>query len=244
MDTPLASTGLAHVWSQGDAVTRTVALVLLAMSLATWIIILWKVLDQRAQRQQAKASEGFWHSGDFAEGLDKLGPTDNNPFRALAVEGREAQRHILHKDGRQTPQLHDSLDVSDWIERCLRRTLDDHVAKAQSGLTVLASIASTAPFVGLFGTVWGIYHALLGIGAAGQVSIDQVAGPIGEALIMTALGLLVAIPAVLGYNALVRGNKAILHKLNRFAHDLHAYFVTGARVSSGADAKVLPMKKA
>jgi biopolymer transport protein ExbB len=244
MDTPLASTGLAHVWSQGDAVTRTVALVLLAMSLATWIIILWKVLDQRAQRQQAKASEGFWHSGDFAEGLDKLGPTDNNPFRALAVEGREAQRHILHKDGRQTPQLHDSLDVSDWIERCLRRTLDDHIAKAQSGLTVLASIASTAPFVGLFGTVWGIYHALLGIGAAGQVSIDQVAGPIGEALIMTALGLLVAIPAVLGYNALVRGNKAILHKLNRFAHDLHAYFVTGARVTSGADAKVLPIKKA
>jgi biopolymer transport protein ExbB len=244
MDTPLANTGLAHVWSQGDAVTRTVALVLLAMSLATWIIILWKVLDQRAQRQQAKASEGFWHSGDFAEGLDKLGPTDNNPFRALAVEGREAQRHILHKDGRQTPQLHDSLDVSDWIERCLRRTLDDHIAKAQSGLTVLASIASTAPFVGLFGTVWGIYHALLGIGAAGQVSIDQVAGPIGEALIMTALGLLVAIPAVLGYNALVRGNKAILHKLNRFAHDLHAYFVTGARVTSGADAKVLPIKKA
>ncbi|OPF63345.1 MotA/TolQ/ExbB proton channel family protein [Hydrogenophaga sp. H7] len=244
MDTPLASSGLAHVWSQGDAVTRTVALVLLVMSLATWIIILWKVLDQRAQRQQAKASEGFWHSADFAEGLDKLGAADNNPFRALAVEGREAQRHILHKDCRQVPQLHDSLDVSDWIERCLRRTLDDHVAKAQSGLTVLASIASTAPFVGLFGTVWGIYHALLGIGAAGQVSIDQVAGPIGEALIMTALGLLVAIPAVLGYNALVRGNKAILHKLNRFAHDLHAYFVTGARVSSGADAKVLPMKKA
>ena len=244
MDTPLASSGLAHVWSQGDAVTRTVALVLLVMSLATWIIILWKVLDQRAQRQQAKASEGFWHSADFAEGLDKLGAADNNPFRALAVEGREAQRHILHKDGRQVPQLHDSLDVSDWIERCLRRTLDDHVAKAQSGLTVLASIASTAPFVGLFGTVWGIYHALLGIGAAGQVSIDQVASPIGEALIMTALGLLVAIPAVLGYNALVRGNKAILHKLNRFAHDLHAYFVTGARVSSGADAKVLPMKKA
>lgn len=244
MDTPIASTGLAHVWSQGDAVTRTVALVLLAMSLATWIIILWKVLDQRAQRQQAKASEGFWHSADFAEGLDKLGAADNNPFRALAVEGREAQRHILHKDGRQAPQLHDSLDVSDWIERCLRRTLDDHIAKAQSGLTVLASIASTAPFVGLFGTVWGIYHALLGIGAAGQVSIDQVAGPIGEALIMTALGLLVAIPAVLGYNALVRGNKAILHRLNRFAHDLHAYFVTGARVSPGADAKVLPMKKA
>jgi biopolymer transport protein ExbB len=122
MDTPLASTGLAHVWTQGDAVTRTVALVLLAMSLATWIIILWKVLDQRAQRQQAKASESFWHSADFAEGLDKLGAADNNPFRALAVEGREATRHILHKDGQQAPQLHDSLDVSDWVERCLRNS--------------------------------------------------------------------------------------------------------------------------
>lgn len=243
MDTPLASSGLAHVWSQGDAVTRTVALVLLVMSLATWIIILWKVLDQRAQRQQAKASEGFWHSADFAEGLDKLGAADNNPFRALAVEGREAQRHILHKDGRQVPQLHDSLDVSDWIERCLRRTLDDHVAKAQSGLTVLASIASTAPFVGLFGTVWGIYHALLGIGAAGQVSIDQVAGPIGEALIMTALGLLVAIPAVLGYNALVRGNKEILASLKHFAHDLHAYLVTGGRVKKNASANVHPLPR-
>ncbi|MBQ0919103.1 MAG: MotA/TolQ/ExbB proton channel family protein [Hydrogenophaga sp.] len=244
MEPQNVSSGLAHVWIQGDAVTRTVAIVLLAMSLATWIIILWKYLDQRAQRQQAKACEGFWHSADFAEGLDKLGAQDGNPFRALANEGREAARHVLHKDGRPGPQLHDTLDVSDWVERCLRRSLDDATARAQSGLTVLASIASTAPFVGLFGTVWGIYHALLGIGAAGQVSIDQVAGPIGEALIMTAMGLLVAIPAVLGYNVLVRGNKGINHQLNRFAHDLHAYFVTGARVTAGGDGKVLPMKKA
>jgi biopolymer transport protein ExbB len=244
MDNPIAASGLAHVWAQGDAVTRSVALVLLAMSLTTWIIILWKALDQRAHRRQARACEGFWHSADFAEGLDKLGPVDGNPFRGLAMEGREAARHILHKDGRTGPQLHDSLDVSDWIERCLRRSLDDFTARAQSGLTVLASIASTAPFVGLFGTVWGIYHALLSIGAAGQVSIDQVAGPVGEALIMTALGLLVAIPAVLGYNALVRGNKGVVHQLNRFAHDLHAYFVTGARVTAGGDGKVLPMKKA
>ncbi|MBT9553605.1 MAG: MotA/TolQ/ExbB proton channel family protein [Hydrogenophaga sp.] len=244
MNPQIASSGIAHVWTQGDFVTRTVALVLLGMSLATWIIILWKALDQRAQRQQAKACEGFWHSGDFAEGMDKLGKDDGNPFRALALEGREATRHILHKDGQTRPQLHDSLDMSDWVERSLRNSLDDFTARAQSGLTVLASIASTAPFVGLFGTVWGIYHALLGIGAAGQVSIDQVAGPIGEALIMTALGLLVAIPAVLGYNALVRGNKGITHRLNRFGNDLHAYFVTGARVTVGGDAKVLPMKKA
>ena len=244
MEPQIASSGLSHVWTQGDFVTRTVALVLLLMSLSTWIIILWKSLDQRAQRQQAKACESFWHSADFAEGLDKLGTPEGNPFRALATEGREAARHLLHKDGRPGTQLHDTLDVSDWVERSLRNSLDNFTVRAQSGLTVLASIASTAPFVGLFGTVWGIYHALLAIGAAGQVSIDQVAGPIGEALIMTALGLAVAIPAVLGYNALVRGNKGINHRLNRFANDLHAYFVTGARVTAGGDGKVLPMKKA
>ena len=244
MEPQIASSGLSHVWTQGDFVTRTVALVLLLMSLSTWIIILWKSLDQRAQRQQAKACESFWHSADFAEGLDKLGTQEGNPFRALATEGREAARHLLHKDGRPGTQLHDTLDVSGWVERSLRNSLDNFTVRAQSGLTVLASIASTAPFVGLFGTVWGIYHALLAIGAAGQVSIDQVAGPIGEALIMTALGLLVAIPAVLGYNILVRGNKGINHRLNRFANDLHAYFVTGARVTAGGDGKVLPMKKA
>jgi biopolymer transport protein ExbB len=243
MEPQIATSGLAHFWAQGDAVTRTVALILLVMSLTTWIIIIWKALDQRIQRQHAKTCESFWHSADFAEGLDKLGPPDGNPFRALATEGREASRHILHKDGKSGTQLHDTLDVSDWVERSLRNSLDDFTARAQSGLTVLASIASTAPFVGLFGTVWGIYHALLSIGAAGQVSIDQIAGPIGEALIMTALGLVVAIPAVLGYNALVRGNKGINHRLNRFGNDLHAYFVTGARVTAGGDGKVLPMKR-
>ncbi|WP_372659905.1 MotA/TolQ/ExbB proton channel family protein [Hydrogenophaga sp.] len=236
--------GLAHLWAQGDAITRTVALVLLAMSVLTWVIILLKALDLRANRSQAKACESFWHSADFAEGVHKLGKSDNNPFRSVAVEGREATQHILHKDGKTQPQLHDNLDVSDWVTRSLRNSVDEHTARAQGGLTVLASIASTAPFVGLFGTVWGIYHALIGISSAGQVSIDQVAGPVGEALIMTALGLLVAIPAVLGYNALVRGNKHVTHRLNRFAHDLHAYFVTGARVSAVGESKVLPMKKA
>jgi len=133
------------------------------------------------------------------------------------------------------------------VTRSLRNALDDFTTRLQSGLAILASVGSTAPFVGLFGTVWGIYHALLGIGAAGSATIDKVAGPIGEALIMTALGLVVAIPAVLGYNALVRGNKGLLHKLNRFAHDLHAYFVTGARVGASEQApagKVRPIKQA
>ncbi len=237
--------GLINVWTQGDLVTKAVALLLLGMSLASWIVILLKVLDLRKFGQQARATEPFWHSADFADGVAKLGTDPANPFRALAIEGREAVNHLQHKDGSSKPQLHDSLDISDWITRSLRNSIDDSTARLQSGLAILASVGSTAPFVGLFGTVWGIYHALLAIGTAGQATIDKVAGPIGEALIMTALGLAVAIPAVLGYNALVRGNKGVLVKLNRFGHDLHAYFVTGARVTgTTSDGKVIPMKKA
>ena len=226
--------GLAHVWQQGDWIIRTVATILLGMSVLSWVTIALKALRLRRHSAQARASHDFWHSRDLDEGLVKLGKADDNPFRLLAQEGSEATRHILHLDGEQGRQLHDSLDVSDWVTRSLRHSIADSQTRMQAGLSVLASIGSTAPFVGLFGTVWGIYHALLGIGSSGQASIDQVAGPIGEALIMTALGLVVAIPAVLGYNALVRGNKGLLHQLDRFAHDLHAYFVTGARVQAGA----------
>lgn len=235
--------GLAHVWTQGDLVTRGVAILLLVMSLASWMVIIIKALDLRRLRRQAQATEGFWHSADFTDGLAKFEKDPTNPFRLLAMEGRDATAHILQKDGLAKPQLHDSLDVSDWITRSLRNSMDDISGRMQSGLAILASVGSTAPFVGLLGTVWGIYHALLAIGLNGQASIDKVAGPVGEALIMTALGLAVAIPAVLGYNALVRGNKAALGKLNHFAHDLHAYFVTGARVSNHHTPQVVPMRK-
>lgn len=232
--------GLANVWSQGDIVTKSVALLLLVMSLASWMVIIIKTLDLLKYKNIAKSAEGFWHSEDFATGLAKLGNDPTNPFRQLALEGREATLH--HQSTKA--QLHSALDMSDWVTRTLRNAMDEFTSKLQSGLAVLASVGSTAPFVGLFGTVWGIYHALLSIGAAGQATIDKVAGPIGESLIMTALGLAVAIPAVLGYNALVRGNKGVLQKLSRFAHDLHAYFVTGARVKTGDAANVLPAKKA
>jgi biopolymer transport protein ExbB len=232
--------GLANVWSQGDIVTKSVAVLLLAMSLASWMVIIIKSLDLIKYKRIARAAEDFWHSEDFAAGLTKLGGDPTNPFRQLALEGREATLH--HRNTKA--HLHDALDVSDWVTRTLRNAIDEFTAKLQSGLAILASVGSTAPFVGLFGTVWGIYHALLSIGAAGQATIDKVAGPIGESLIMTALGLAVAIPAVLGYNALVRGNKGVLQKLNRFAHDLHAYFVTGARVSASGQANVVAMKKA
>jgi biopolymer transport protein ExbB len=235
--------GIVNVWTQGDIVTRGVALLLLGMSLASWMVIVIKALDIVKYKKMAKRAGDFWHSEDFAAGLEKLGTDPSNPFRQLALEGREATAH--HRNTKV--HLHDSLDVSDWVTRCLRNTLDEFTARLQNGLAVLASVGSTAPFVGLFGTVWGIYHALLAIGLSGQSTIDKVAGPIGEALIMTALGLAVAIPAVLGYNALVRGNKYVMTKLNSFAHDLHAFFVTGARVGNGSGngdpAKVVPMKK-
>lgn len=234
--------GIAHVWAQGDFVTKAVAIILVAMSLASWIVIVIKAIDIMRFKKYARNAQDFWHSADFAAGLSKLGDQGDNPFRQLAIEGREATAH--HR--KTAEHLHDSLDVSDWITRCLRNGIDEFTARAQSGLAVLASVGSTAPFIGLFGTVWGIYHALVAIGMSGQSSIDKVAGPIGEALIMTALGLAVAIPAVLGYNALVRGNKSVLNRLNSFAHDLHAFFVTGTRLnvdSSKPGAVVTPLKK-
>jgi biopolymer transport protein ExbB len=229
-----AQFGLVNVWAQGDGVTRSVLLVLLTMSLASWLVILFRLLDLRRLAAQARATETFWHTKDFAAGVQALGTEQDNPFLALALEGQKAAAHLQPSAANKPPELHESFDFSDWVTRSLRNSVDDSTARMQSGLAILASAGSTAPFVGLFGTVWGIYHALMAIGLAGQATIDKVAGPIGEALIMTALGLAVAIPAVLGYNALVRANKKVIAKLNRFAHDLHAYFVTGARVGSGS----------
>jgi biopolymer transport protein ExbB len=224
--------GLAHVWAQGDFVTRGIAITLVVMSVLSWTVIVVKGLNVlRLKRLTKNAEQAFWHSDDFADGIKKLGShssnTQDNPFLALALSGQDAADHHHQTQ----PHLHDRMDVSDWITRCLKDTMDEGVGRMQSGLAVLASIGSTAPFVGLFGTVWGIYHALLTIGATGQTSIDQVAGPVGESLIMTAFGLFVAIPAVLGFNALTRSNKAIVTKLNRFAHGLHAFFVTGTKLS-------------
>jgi biopolymer transport protein ExbB len=227
-----ASFGLAHLWSEGDGVIRGIAILLLLMSVVSWVIILLKAWDLRSYRRQAQRTKTFWHASDFDEALDHLGRRPGNPFRLLAVYGRDAFEHLTEHSAAHKPQLHDKLDLSDWVQHALRHAIDDFVARLQSGLWILASIGSTAPFIGLLGTVWSIYQALIGIGSSGSAGLDQVAGPIGEALIMTALGLAVAIPAVLGYNALVRGHKLLVHQANRFAHELHAYFVTGARVTA------------
>ena len=234
--------GLSHVWTEGDVVTRSVFLLLLAMSAASWIVFLLKALHLRRLAAQSRAVEAYWQAPDVAAGLARLRGEEANPFRALAVEGRDASAHLQHRHG-DAPSLQQGMDAGEWVGRCLRNRLDECTASLQSGLAVLASVGSTAPFIGLFGTVWGIYHALMAIGAAGQATIDKVAGPIGEALVMTALGLAVAIPAVLAYNALVRGNRRVLGKLHRFAHDLHAHFVTGARVGAG-ERRVVALKQA
>lgn len=227
--------GIVAMWTQGDALSKGVAITLLVMSVVSWCVIVvkaWRLMQLRRMARQA--AHEFWHAQSFGEGValltDQRGP---NPFRALAKEGEDAVHH--HADNKN--DLHGALNISDWVTSNLRRSIDETVQRMQSGLTVLASIGSTAPFVGLLGTVWGIYHALISISMSGAASIDKVAGPVGEALIMTAFGLAVAIPAVLAYNALTRANKSILSQLHRFAHELHAYFVTGARVGARGDGK-------
>lgn len=222
--------GLATLWSQSDSIGRGVAVGLMLMSIASWTVIAVRAWDNWQLRRMAQqAKRDFWHAQSFTAGIAALSHrAHENPFRMLVTEGEEAVRH--HAENRS--DLHGSLNISDWVTSNLRRVIDDSAQRMQAGLTLLASIGSTAPFVGLLGTVWGIYHALISIGASGSASLDQVAGPVGEALVMTAFGLFVAIPAVLGYNALVRSNRLLTSQLNRFAHELHAYFVAGARVAA------------
>ena len=221
--------GIEALWSQGDMVIKSVAVMLLLMSIASWYVIAVRSWGLFRLRKPSRALGDFWHAQSFAEGLHILGDNrDDNPFRRLAEEGQAAlDHHTNHKN-----DLHGHLPLAEWLTACLRGSIDESSERLQRGLAILASVGSTAPFIGLFGTVWGIYHALVGIGVSGSASIDKVAGPVGEALIMTAFGLAVAIPAVLGYNALNRGNKGILGKLNRFAHQLHAYLITGAPPAS------------
>lgn len=231
--------GIEALWQQSDLVIVSVALLLLIMSIASWTIIVIRSWRLWRLRQHMHKLADFWHMQSFSEGVCKLGANDSyNPFRHLAEEGKAAMlHHQTHKN-----DLQGHLPLADWLSSSLRGAIDESAERMQRGLSVLASVGSTAPFIGLLGTVWGIYHALVSIGVSGQASIDRVAGPVGEALIMTAFGLAVAIPAVLGYNALMRGNKSVQSKLNRFAYQLHAYFLTGAPPIRQDDAKVSQLR--
>jgi biopolymer transport protein ExbB len=218
--------GLAALWSSGDIIARSVLVLLLIMSLASWYVMLTKLWDQRKLKQSARVAEKqFWTAPSIKDGVERLKKGDD--FRAVAEDGLRA---ASHHDGRLT----DRIDLNEWITMSLQRAVDGVNSRLNNGLGLLATVGSTAPFVGLFGTVWGILNALVGIGIAGQASIDKVAGPVGEALIMTAIGLFVAVPAVMGYNWLLGRNKVLQDALRNFASDLHAYLVSGARVDAGA----------
>lgn len=231
--------GIESLWQQGDLVIKSVAVMLLLMSVATWSILLLRALGLWQQRQHSRHLTAFWHAQSFDQGLKQLGPrATQNIFRHLAEEGSAA----LHHHRRHQNDLQGHFPLNEWLTSSLKGAMDEGAERLQRGLPVLASVGATAPFIGLFGTVWGIYHALVSIGVSGQASIDKIAGPVGEALIMTALGLAVAIPAVLGYNALVRANKRVLGKLSRFAHQLHAYLLTGAAPMQKSTSKVSPLR--
>ncbi|HKC15158.1 MAG TPA: MotA/TolQ/ExbB proton channel family protein [Steroidobacteraceae bacterium] len=232
MDSPAAASqqvyGLIPLWVNGNMVTRATLVVLVIMSLGSWFIIFTKVWDQRNMKKSARIVEKqFWTAPSIKDGVERLPKGDD--FRFIAEDGLRA---ASHHEGRLT----DRIDLHEWITMALMRATDLVNGKLSNGLAFLATVGSTAPFVGLFGTVMGILNALIAIGVAGQASIDKVAGPVGEALIMTAIGLFVAVPAVLGYNWLLRRNKGLQDSLRNFSGDLHAYLVGGARVGDGGAA--------
>ena len=225
--------GIAALWEQSDYVGKGVFVILGVMSLWSWWVMINKWLDQRSLRKIAtEAEKNFWNSGSLQEGIGKL-KGKVNPFRDIAEDGIKAVEH--HRKNAQ--DVTSNIDLADFVSTSVQKRADMLQSSLQKGMVVLASVGATAPFVGLFGTVWGIYHALISISIAGQASLDKVAGPIGEALIMTAIGLAVAVPAVLGFNALTRGNKNLIERVNYFSHDVQAALLAGARPGAAAAAR-------
>ena len=215
--------GLEALWKGGDIVARFTLGILVIMSVGSWYIIITKIYEQFRMGVQAKAAEkSFWNAPSVVQGTERLKP--GSPYRFIAESGLEAtSKHV---------GLLGQVDLNEWMSMSIQRAIENVHSSTQDGLAFLATVGSTAPFVGLFGTVWGIYHALTAIGIAGQASIDKVAGPVGEALIMTAFGLAVAVPAVLGYNWLVRRNKAAMELVRGFGADLHAVLLSAPKAAA------------
>ena len=215
--------GLSALWAQGDFVSKFVLILLAVMSMGSWYIMITKLYESIKLAGEAKqARKGFFKATSLSDAVKTL--KDGSAFRFIAQSGIESG---VHHEGALT----DNIDRNTWVTMGVQRSVDDVQSRLQDGLAFLATVASTSPFVGLFGTVWGIYHALTAIGIAGQASIDKVAGPVGEALIMTAIGLAVAVPAVFGYNFLVRRNKSSMESVRSFAADLHGVLM-GAKLAS------------
>ncbi|WP_166454662.1 MotA/TolQ/ExbB proton channel family protein [Duganella rivi] len=222
--------GFAAVWEAGF-VSRGTLIILSLMSMGSWYIIITKLIDQtKIFKQSKETSAKFWKASSIAAGSATL--TEGSPFRFIAETGTKATQH---HDG----ALLEQIDLSTWVTMSIQRAVDKVQSRLQDGLSFLATVGSTAPFIGLFGTVWGIYNALIAIGMSGNASIDKVAGPVGEALIMTAFGLFVAVPAVLGYNWLVRRNKSAMEDVRAFSADVHSVLISGAMsTATGGSKKV------
>ena len=213
--------GFVEALTQGGVIAWATLLILVIMSVGSWYVFFVKLIDQqKIIKEGRRARTSFWQSANLREAANKL--DKNGAYRQIVDDGLVAQE--------QHTKLTDPIDQHDWMLGSLARSQGAIASKLSTGLALLATVGSTAPFVGLFGTVVGIYRALIRIGASGQASIDTVAGPVGEALIMTALGLAVAVPAVMQYNWLMRRNKAIVEELARFANDVHGYMMSGGTV--------------
>ena len=213
--------GLKALWTQGDFVAHGTLIILVIMSMGSWYVIFTKLFEQRAMLKSGRAaSDAFWKAGSVKAGVGAL--DEGSAIRFIAEQGIKASEH--HEG-----TMVEAIDKHTWISMSVDRAVGSVNNRLQGGMAVLATVGSTAPFVGLFGTVWGIYNALVKIGISGQASIDKVAGPVGEALIMTAIGLAVAVPAVMGYNWLLRRNKAVMDQTRAFAGDLHNVLIAGKR---------------
>ena len=213
--------GLDALWSQGDFVARGTLIIMIIMSMASWYVIFTKLFEQSKMLKAAdKVGDSFWKAGTMKQAATTL--AEGSAFRYIAEQGVKADDH--HEG-----TLVEQIDRHTWITMSVDRAVGNINSRMQDGLAVLATVGSTAPFVGLFGTVWGIYHALTAIGISGQASIDKVAGPVGEALIMTAFGLAVAVPAVMGYNWLIRRNKQVMEKIRNFSGDVHNVLLSAKR---------------
>jgi biopolymer transport protein ExbB len=221
--------GFSAVWDAGF-VSRATLIILSLMSMGSWYIIITKLIDQaKIFKQSKETSAKFWKASSIAGGSATL--TEGSPFRFIAETGTKATQH---HDG----ALLEQIDLSTWVTMSIQRAVDKVQSRLQDGLSFLATVGSTSPFIGLFGTVWGIYNALIAIGMSGNASIDKVAGPVGEALIMTAFGLFVAVPAVLGYNWLVRRNKSAMEDVRAFSADVHSVLISGAMSTATGSKKV------
>ena len=229
----LTTMSFANFLRQTDAVGIFVFGLLVLMSIVSWYFIFLKAARvARIRSRSDRVVSTFWRTPADKAPEFLSGQPDWEPFSKIALDGELAMEH---HDQLTEERVSGTLHRAEFLDRSLRASINRETERLETGLTFLATVGSTAPFVGLFGTVWGIFHALVRIGASGETSLDQVAGPVGEALIMTALGLAVAVPAVLGYNLLVRNNRVIIASFHAFAEDLLAYLTTGARVPSSMD---------